>query len=265
MGGRIKRSKKEHYARYDNNVIPLFDEETGRRRKTWSTQDLKNIRAMNPRQEDFLQYWFEGNNVCGHGTAGTGKSFLAVYAALTSILEPRDKQTRVIIVRSAVSTREIGHLPGTEEEKQAVFERPYKSIFQKLLGRESSYDDMKAAGKVEFHLTSHIRSETWDDAVVIVDEAQNMNMMEIDGVITRLGRNSRFIVLGDTRYQQDLKRHEVSGLQDAIRVFAYMDDTVRNRDSGVSTATGVVEYTSDDIVRGPTVKAWIKAREALKV
>ena len=110
--------------------------------------------------------WFQGDHICAHGSAGTGKTFLALYLAFLEILETQN-QNRIILVRSAVPTREVGHLPGTLEEKTALYELPYHDICWELFGRKTTYQDMKDAGVIEFMTTSFIRGLTWDNAIVI--------------------------------------------------------------------------------------------------
>lgn len=238
-----RRTKQEVYGDQQPDLQP-------QKRKRWSSHDLKTLRALTPNQGDFLEGWIMGNNICAYGSAGTGKSYLACYAALSSLLDERDATQKIKIVRSAVASRDVGFLPGTLEEKQAVFETPYRDIFADLLGREASYQDMKDAGKVEFTLTSHIRGNTWDNTVVILDEAQNLNFHEINSVMTRMGHNSRVIIIGDTLQTDLIRRHDdKEGLSRAITVL------------GAIGGTTMVMFTSDDIVRSSFVKKWIKAVE----
>ena len=214
--------------------------QNGPQKKNWSIHDLRAIRPLTEKQEDMFQAWFQGDNVCAHGSAGTGKTFLAFYLALSEMLE-RGEHQQIIVVRSAVAAREIGHLPGTKEEKEAVFEIPYIDICADLFGRKSTYDDMKEAHKIKFMTTSHIRGLTWDNSIIIVDEAQNLSFEEIDSVITRLGKNSRLIVCGDHKKQCDLKRHETTGIGRLIAAFEVMKKFSN------------VEYTFDDVVRSETL------------
>jgi phosphate starvation-inducible protein PhoH len=223
--------------------------EEGPRRKTWTRHDLRNIRPLTPTQEDMFHAFFNGNNICAHGTAGTGKSFVALFLALSELLS---KQTadRIIIVRSAVPSREVGFLPGTLEEKTAIYELPYIDIFRQLLGKASSYADMKEAGLVEFVTTSFIRGMTWDNAIVVVDEGQNMRFDEINTIMTRLGENSRIIFTGDL-VQTDLRarKTDVSGMADFLTVIKGMSEFAD------------ISFSRYDIVRGPLVKSWICACE----
>lgn len=221
----------------------------GPKRKTWSMHDLKNIKPLTPTQDEMFHAWFNGDNICAHGSAGTGKTFLAFFLALSEVLTQR--ANRVILVRSAVTTRDIGFLPGTLEDKLMQFETPYHDILWELVGRPSTYRDMKDQGLIEFHSTSFLRGLTWDNAIVIVDEAENLTFHEIDGVMTRLGEDTRIIFTGDTR-QTDLdgsKRLGEEGLSAAMKAF----DNMR----GFSC----VEFNVHDIVRSELVKSWIMACE----
>ncbi len=224
--------------------------EEGPKKKKWSTQDLKNIRPKTDAQEDMFQAWFSGKHVCASGSAGTGKTFLAFYLALNEYLQQRTQ--RIIVVRSTVATRDVGFLPGTLEEKTAQYELPYHDITWELLGKSSSYQDLKDAKVIEFMTTSFIRGLTWDNAVVIIDETQNMTFHEINSIMTRIGENTRIILTGDTK-QTDLnegKKHlGLEGMSQALRVFDHMDSFAS------------VHFTKHDIVRSEFVKSWIVAVE----
>jgi len=229
-------------------------QEGPQKRKNWSIHDLKNIRPLNQTQEDVFHAFFNGYNLCLQGSAGTGKSYIVAYLAMVDILENRSGATKLIIVRSAVPTREVGHLPGTLEEKVAPYELPYKDIFHDLFGRVSTYEDMKKARKIEFMTTTNIRGLTWDDSIIFIDEGQNMSFHEINSVVTRLGKNSKIIFSGDY-IQTDLrKRGDVSGIEEFSRVVDRMSDVFCT-----------VRFTSNDVVRSQFVKDWIIACEECKV
>lgn len=245
--GNTSRRGREEYlqqALYANGVAQA----EGPKKKTWSTKDLKSIRPKNSAQEELFHSWYNGKHIVAHGSAGTGKTFLAFYLALQEYLE--HKVHKIIIVRSAVATREIGYLPGTLEEKTAMYELPYHDIAWELLGRKSSYQDMKENGVIQFMTTSFVRGLTWDNAVVIVDEGQNMTFHEINSIMTRIGENTRIIFTGDTK-QTDLDGRKLGfeGMTHALKVFGGMEAFAR------------VEFTKFDIVRSPFVKEWICACE----
>lgn len=221
----------------------------GPKRKKWSIHDLKSIKPLTPTQDEMFHAWFQGDNICAHGSAGTGKTFLALYLAFLEVLE-RKQQTKIILIRSAVPTREVGHLPGTLEEKTALYELPYHDICWELIGRKSTYQDMKDAGVIEFMTTSFIRGLTWDNAIVIVEEGENMTFHEIDSIMTRIGENSRVIFTGDL-VQTDLdgRRNGVCGMKQFL-------DVVDNIEGFAS-----IKFDTSDIVRSNFVKSWIIASQ----
>lgn len=225
-------------------------QEGPQQRKHWSLYDLKEISPLTMTQEDLFHAFFAGYHVVGYGSAGTGKTLCAIWLALKEVLNKQTKLDRIIIVRSNVATREIGHLPGTAEEKLSVFETPYRDALDFLIGKSSTYDDMKAAGLIEFMPTSFIRGQTWDNAIIIVDEAQSMSWHEINSVITRIGENSRLFVLGDTK-QDDLiyRKYDTSGFPKALNIFEKM------------SSMAMVKFTHNDIVRSAFVKEWIITTE----
>lgn len=227
-------------------------EEGGRKRKTWSGHDLKSIKPLTPTQEDMFHAWFNGMNICTHGSPGSGKTFLALYLAFSSVIDRRD-QNRIIIVRSAVPTREIGFLPGTLEEKSALYELPYVDICHELIGRASTYENMKDAGVIEFMTTSFVRGLTWDNAVIIVDEAQNMTFHELDSIMTRIGNNTRIIVNGD------IKQTDLDGKKNGICGMGQFMNVIRNMKE-----FAMVQFTAHDIVRSDLVKSWIIASESTR-
>jgi phosphate starvation-inducible protein PhoH len=219
----------------------------GPQRKKWSNHDLKTIRPKTDNQEEMFHAWQNCMHVCAYGTAGTGKTFLALYLAMREVFSASTPVDKIKIVRSVVPTRDVGFLPGDLEEKISVYEGPYRDICAELVGRDSTYDDMKAAGLIEFVSTSFIRGATWHDTVVIVDEGQNMSHHEINSVMTRLGDNTRLIFTGDLA-QTDL-RAEQTGISRFIDVVSRIP------------TFGVVKYGHRDIVRNDIVKQWIIANE----
>lgn len=225
----------------------------GPRRKKWSLHDLKNIQPKSEAQRElFESYLGYDNHVVANGFPGTGKTYLSFWLALNSVLSPEHEQDHIIVVRSAVPSRDIGFLPGTEKEKMAPFEVAYKDIVADLIGKPSSYDDMCEAGKIKFMPTSFLRGLTWDNAVIIIDEIQNLTWQEIHTVMTRVGKNSRVLVCGDVS-QNDLlnKRNEETGIDNFLKVAEKM----RKFD--------VVQFHKEDVVRSGFVRDWIIAKEDL--
>lgn len=219
------------------------------KKKSWSRHDINHIKALTPPQREMIHDYLEGLNLTASGSAGTGKTFVALYLALNDVLSTETETERIIIVRSAVPTRDIGFVPGTLEEKAAIYEDPYQGMFAELMGRQNSYSDMKEAHLVEFVTTSFIRGVTWDNAVVVVDECQSMTFHELNTIMTRLGKNSRIILCGDMPQTDLRKKHEVTGMDKMLRITDKM--------GGFSNVT----FTRHDIVRSAFVKSWIIAVE----
>ena len=184
-------------------------------------------------------------NLVLHGVAGTGKTFISCYLAFDDMTKGIYKQ--LIIIRSAVPTRDIGFLPGSEKEKASVYEEPYKDIAVELFQRGDSYEILKTKGLLHFMTTSYLRGITLKDAVIIVDECQNMSFHELDSIVTRVGTNCRVIFCGDFR-QADLAKN---GLQDFIRVLKAMDQF------------DLIDFEIKDIVRSDFVKDYITAKTDL--
>lgn len=230
-----------------NNVVAIHTET---KKKTWTKHDMKLVQPRTAKQGDMFRVYADGLNVAATGSAGTGKTFLAMVLAMNSVLDPHAPQNRVIIVRSVVPTRDIGFLPGTAEEKVAVYEQPYKDILHELFGKALTYDNMKEEGLIEFVPTSFIRGLTWDDAVVVIDECQNLTEHEINSVMTRLGEDTRVIFAGD-RVQNDLdgRRGNESGFAKAMKILSKIDEFA------------TIEFGVEDIVRSNLVKKWIMAYE----
>lgn len=189
-------------------------------------------------------------NLVLHGVAGTGKTFISLYLAFDDMVRGLYKQT--VIIRSAVSTRDIGFLPGTAKEKAEVYEEVYKDICNTLFQRGDGYETTKKKGLVHFMTTSFIRGVTLRDATIIIDECQNMSFHELDSIITRIGENCRVIFCGDFKQTDfNTRSREKSGLPDFIRILKAMDEF------------DTIDFTVDDIVRSDFVKKYITTKEDL--
>jgi phosphate starvation-inducible PhoH-like protein len=209
--------------------------------------NLKEVEAKTKNQQETLDAFNEGDHLVLHGQAGTGKTFLALYLGIREILNRN--YSKVIIIRSVVPSREIGFLPGTAGEKMAVYEMPYQSICSELLGRGDAYELLCQKGFMEFLTTSYLRGTTLNNAVIIVDEIQNMNFQEINTVITRVGNNCKLIFCGDEE-QNDLyrSRFDKSGISDFLDIIE------------TCSSFAFIEFTEEDIVRSGIVKEWLKAK-----
>lgn len=215
--------------------------------------DLLTFQPITTAQETVYKAWDEDQHVVLCGTAGTGKTFSALYLALEEVLDKGTKPDKVIIVRSVVPTREIGFLPGSIEEKIDAYTGPYKSICSQLFEDAEAYRKLVEQGAIEFISTSFIRGETFEDAVVVIDEMQNLNFHELDSVVTRLGRNCRLLLCGDY-YQSDFTRsNDKKGLYKFLDIIDHM------------VKFEVVNFTWADIVRSDFVRDYIMTKEMLGV
>jgi predicted ribonuclease YlaK len=214
---------------------------------------LDNLNTFDPltdNQKLFFDAYKRGDYfVALHGVAGTGKTFCALYKALEEVLDKGNPFNKIIIVRSAVQSREIGHLPGDVTEKMEIYQQPYRQICHTLFGRSDAYQRLEEQGYIQFISTSFIRGMSFDDAIIIVDEMQNLTFEEIDTVMTRVGYRSKIIWCGDYR-QTDLnkKKNDMSGILKFFDIAMHMSAFTR------------IEFTPDDIVRSSLVKEYILAK-----
>ena len=228
-----------------------------RRKKPINADLLVDIDPLTKNQEKFFTEYDAGKHIFAYGCAGTGKTFIALYKALKEVLDLEKPYEKIYIVRSLVSTREIGFLPGDHEDKSCLFQVPYKKRVKYMCEMPSDtdfemlYGNLKTQETMTFWSTSFIRGTTLDNAIVIVDECQNLNFHELDSIITRVGDNSKIIFCGDG-VQTDLRNvNERSGLGDFMKVIAMME------------SFAMIEFDLDDIVRSGLVKEYILAKHSL--
>lgn len=230
---RAEKSKKKEGSRMDSKFT------------------MNQIRPLTPTQEDFFDSYNAGYNIAAIGTAGTGKTMCGLYLGLCDILDD-DRYNQIIIVRSAVQTREQGFMPGTLSQKEALYAVPYADIVNDLFNRGDAWSILNQKNSIKFMTSSFVRGLTFDNSIIIVDECQSMTYHELDSIITRVGDSSKIIFCGDTA-QDDLAgtrhKHDTSGLQDFLKVLKRMDQFK------------VVQFGIEDIVRSGLVKDYIIAKE----
>lgn len=210
--------------------------------------DLKVVEPLTNNQRRFFEIYEKSKIMLLHGLAGTGKSYIALYKALEEVLDKGNHFQQVVIVRSAVPSREIGHLPGDEREKTEVYKAPYIDICEDLFNRSDAFQRLQEQGVIKFMITSFVRGITLDDSVIIVDESQNMTDMELNSIITRVGVRSKIIFCGDFRQTDLYKKTDMSGLK-KFMVIADMMPSFKT-----------LEFDVNDIVRSDIVKEYILAR-----
>lgn len=233
----------------DENFVPVKKD---RKRKVTLNKELLKVRHISPMtwaQTDMIENYARGANIVAVGSAGTGKSFIASYLALNSLFS-KDVE-KIVVVRSAVPTRDMGHLPGTLQEKSEVYTIPYRQIFNDLCENGTAWDILTKKNMVEFITTSYVRGITLENSVVIIDEFQSMTPHELYSVLTRAGRGTRLIICGDTK-QTDLDgRKEKSCYDWFVGVSEKMPEWF-----------ATTNFIQSDIVRSDFVKALIMAVES---
>ena len=207
----------------------------------------KPIKAKTLGQKRYVDAIKKNTITLGIGPAGTGKTYLAVAAAVAAF---RDKQVnRIILTRPAVEAGErLGFLPGDLQSKVDPYLRPlYDALFE-MLGPET-YQKYLERGNIEVAPLAYMRGRTLDDSFIILDEAQNTSREQMKMFLTRLGFGSKIVITGDIT-QIDLPRDTVSGLKEAMRVLDGVEDIA------------ICKLNESDVVRHVIVQRIIKAYEA---
>ncbi len=234
---RLARGKPAPNAAVGSDTAPT--------RKKVEIQTRKRvIEPRSPTQRDYITALQSNNLIFGIGPAGTGKTYLAVAAAVAAFLERRVE--RIVLSRPAVEAGErLGFLPGDMKEKIDPYLRPLYDALHDMLPGET-VTKMLENGVFEVAPLAFMRGRTLANAYVVLDEAQNCTSMQMKMFLTRLGENAQMAITGDPS-QVDLPRGETSGLAEAVRLL--------NNIKGV----GIVEFTSEDVVRHPLVAKIIEA------
>ncbi len=225
-----------------------------RRKKPINTDLLIDIEPLTENQKRLFSSYDEGKNLVAYGCAGTGKTFITLYNALNEVLNPETPYEQIYLVRSLVSTREIGFLPGDHEDKSYLYQIPYKNMVKYMFSMPSDadfdmlYGNLKAQRTIDFLSTSFIRGTTFDNAIILVDEFQNLNFHELDSIITRVGENTKIMFCGDATQTDLIKTNERNGIVDFMRILRAMP------------SFDVIEFGLEDIVRSGLVKEYLVAK-----
>jgi len=225
-----------------------------KRRKPISSDFLVDIDPLTENQKRLFNSYEAGKHLVAYGCAGTGKTFITLYNALCDVLDEKTPYEKVYIVRSLVATREIGFLPGTHDDKADIYQIPYKNMVKYMFQMPSDaefemlYGNLKAQETVRFWSTSFLRGTTLDNAIIIVDEFQNLNFHELDSIITRVGENSKICFCGDASQSDLQKTNERNGIVDFMSILRKMP------------SFDIIEFGVEDIVRSGLVKEYILAK-----
>ena len=225
-----------------------------KRKKPLSSEYLVDIEPITDNQKVLYESYKSDKHLVAYGAAGTGKTFVTLYNALRDVLDPKTPYERIYIVRSLVSTREIGFLPGDHEDKSSYYQIPYKHMVKYMFQMPSDadfemlYGNLKAQETIKFWSTSFLRGTTLDDSIIIVDEFQNLNFHELDSIITRVGQSSKIMFCGDASQSDLTKTNDRNGIMDFMNILRKMP------------SFDIIEFGVDDIVRSGLVKEYIIAK-----
>ena len=225
-----------------------------KRKKPVNNDYFVDIGPITDNQKILFDSYSEGKNIIAYGAAGTGKTFITLYNALKEVLNEETPYETVYLVRSLIATREIGFLPGDHEDKSSLYQIPYKHMVKYMFQMSSDadfemlYGNLKAQETIKFWSTSFLRGTTLDNAIVIVDEFQNLNFHELDSIITRVGQNSKIFFCGDATQTDLQKTNERNGIVDFMKIIRSMP------------SFDLIEFGIEDIVRSGLVKEYLIAK-----
>lgn len=253
MARKPKSNGSVTVTRKTNSIDPFDGQQTLSRRKSPSNTNLSLSVELTPKtepQRQMIEAYCQGLNVIAVGAAGSGKSICAVALALQDLIANR--VGKIYIVRSTVQVRNFGFVPGTTAEKIEPFALPYKAMVNEMLGCGTAWETLTKKGLIEFTSTTFMRGITLKNAVVILDEFQDTDFSECETVITRMGNNTRLIIIGDMK-QSDLHRYkEKSGYHEVLETIKKMPKYFE-----------VVNFLPEDCVRSGMVREWLLVRETM--
>jgi len=248
------KKRRHPNSQHRDNVGAGMTAKQMKRKKPYNSDMMVDVQAITDNQKIAFEYYKQGKNLFLYGAAGTGKTFITLYLALREVLDSMTPYNKVVLVRSLVSTREIGFLPGDHEDKSMLYQIPYKNMVKYMFELptdaefEMLWGNLKTQESVKFWSTSFIRGTTLDDSIIIVDESQNLNFHELDSIITRVGENSKIMFCGDAAQTDLVKTNEKNGVLDFQKIITRMPEFDQ------------VEFNVNDIVRSGLVRSYITSK-----
>ena len=216
-----------------------------------SHDQLVEMKGVTKNQLEVFKQYATGKNLFLYGPAGTGKTFVILYNAIKEVLDSKTNYNCIYIVRSLMPTRNISFMPGDEQDKSSLYQVPYDNMLRLMFKLSSEdqfeilYGELKKQENVAFLSTSFLRGITLDNAIVLVDECQNLNFHELDTIMTRVGQGSKIMFSGDFD-QTDLRdNEEKAGLGQFIKIINEMKEFYS------------CEFDIGDIVRSGLVRSYI--------
>ena len=225
-----------------------------------NANSLVKVEPLTDNQIKLFEAYGEGKNVFASGVAGSGKTFLLLYLALKEVFDKSTKYDRVILIRSLLPSRDIGFLPGTMDEKADLYQDPYRLLVRYMFSMPNDsefaqlYDLLVSQGTMEFISTSFLRGQTFDRAIILCDEFQNMLFHELDTLITRVGQDSKIMFAGDVA-QTDLRKS--NGDRAGPERFKIILQTMEEFEC--------VDFDFGDIIRSGIVRSYLIAKANLNL
>lgn len=204
---------------------------------------IEPVIPLNTSQRTYLEMLKQYDCVIANGPAGTGKTFLACAYAIQELVEKRTD--KIVLTRPIVGTgKTVGFLPGSLRKKMGPWTRPLIDAFKRSLPADKF--ESYVPNKIEILSLEHVRGLTFDDAIIILDEAQNSTIVEMKALLTRVGTRTKILICGDT-LQSDLRGD--NGLDYCLEIVRL----------GLVKAACFHEFNYEDVVRSDLCKEWIKA------
>ena len=217
--------------------------------------NLLEIEAIGPAQTKAFAAYKEDKNLFLTGSAGTGKTFILLYLAFQDVFNDESPYDKVIVIRSLLPSRDAGFHSGSLEEKAMYYQAPYRMLVKFLFEMQSKdefaalWDLLIDQESVEFQTTSFLRGQTFDNAIIICDEAQNLNFAELDTVMCRVGQNTKIMFSGDEAQTAFIHKDEKEGLYNFQGILGEMEECE------------VIKFGIGDILRSGLCRSYLIAKE----
>lgn len=246
-----KKTLHHNVSKKQKKALPLFEGQT-ESLKNFIKKGLNNI-SLSDAQIRFYTLIRKNKITICQGPAGTAKTFVACYAALKEVIENPRIYEIIFTKPIQESGEKLGFLPGSVADKTDPFRQSYDTNLKKIINSEQYTKDFLNSNLCRFEPLAYMRGATYDNAIMILDEAQNCDARQLELFITRLGKDSKIIIAGDVT-QYDIRRDNV-GLPETYNLLKGLE----------SQGVGLMEFTSDDIVRNPLLVEISKRYEELKI
>ena len=217
--------------------------------------NLLEIEAIGPAQTKAFAAYKEDKNLFLTGSAGTGKTFILLYLAFQDVFNDESPYDKVIVIRSLLPSRDAGFHSGSLEEKAMYYQAPYRMLVKFLFEMQSKdefaalWDLLIDQESVEFQTTSFLRGQTFDNAILICDEAQNLNFAELDTVMCRVGQNTKIMFSGDEAQTAFINNDDKEGMYNFQGILGEMEECE------------VIKFGIGDILRSGLCRSYLIAKE----